>query len=486
MKSYVAFARRAVGNRRGKAFAIFGVVLALVVLAVVVWPRSYESELRMMIQRSAVLDPDEKANPLAGASDVITRRENIEDVVKRLELAKFWDSMRPPALKAKDHLLEAVRGKPGPQDLNDALVTMLESRLWAKTEENRLIIGAEWSDAQVARRIVEAAKESFLESRHTAEISVIEEKMAILEGHATRLRTEIDGIAKELGRLKDEKIAAAEKAARQVSAAAAGAPSAAPARVAAPRRPASGSPEAATPIEDLSALKEDLDTKKRKLADLQARRSQNLLEAKGRLVDLKLKYTEDHPEVRATEQRVSILSQDAPEATALAAEVAALDSKLRRSSANAKLEAAAASAARASGASPSPASPGADALPSEILKLLDNSNDLDPAVGAQLSTALSKYSELRSEIRSARIALDTAQAAFNYRYKIVSPATTPLKPSKPKIPVVLFAGLLLAFALALLVPVALELKSGIIVERWQVLALPVPLLGELRLPPRNE
>lgn len=478
--------RRAVRLHRGKTIVIFATVMALVAAAVAIWPRGYESELRMMIQRSAVLDPDEKANPLAGASDVLTRRENIEALVKTLELAKTWDTTRAPALKVKDRIMQAMRGKPTAEALNDALVQMLENRLWARTEENRLIIGAEWSDPQTAKRIVEAALDSFLQSRHTAEISVIEEKMAILEGHSTRLRKEIDGIAQELGRMKDEKLAAAEKAARKVSEAAAGTPAPAPIRVVVPRRtPAPVASANSAPSEDLATLKEELETKKRKLADLQARRSQNLLDSKSRLVELKLKYTDDHPEVRSAEQRVALLERDQPEAVALAAEIEAMESAIKRGAATARLEAASA-ASRASGvAVPGPAA-GADALPSEILKLLDNSNDLDPAVGAQLSTALSKYSELRSDIRTARIVLDTAQAAFNYRYKIVAPASTPLKPSRPKIANVLAIGLLAALGLALLVPVALELKTGIIVERWQIQQIPVPVLGELRLPPHNE
>jgi uncharacterized protein involved in exopolysaccharide biosynthesis len=110
---------------------------------------------------------------------------------------------------------------------------------------------------------------------------------------------------------------------------------------------------------------------------------------------------------------------------------------------------------------------------------------MDPAVSAQLSTALSKYSELRGEIRSARIRLDTAQAAFNYRYKIVAPASLPAKPHKPKVPMILAIGVLAALGLALLVPIALELKTGIIVERWQVHQLPIPVLGELSMPPRD-
>jgi uncharacterized protein involved in exopolysaccharide biosynthesis len=493
VKSHLAFARKAVGKRRGLTAAIFLVVTVLVSVALAIWPRAYQSELRMMVQKSSVLDPDDRSNPLASASDVITRHENIEALVKQVELAKTWDVSRAPALRVKDRVMEAIRGKPNEQALNDALVTMLENRIWAKAEENSLEIGAEWSDAETAARIVEAAKESFLASRHVAEISVIEEKMSILEGHSTRLRTEIEGIAQELGRLKDEKLAAAEKAARRVSEAAAGsaapAPAPPPIRVAAAPRPAPSATAAAVTEEDLLALKEDLAIKKKKLSDLQARRNQSVLEWKGKLVDLKLKFTEDHPEVRSAEQRIAILGQVPVEESTLVGEVEALEARVKRADASARLEAAAARTGRGGGgvaAVPSATAPNAaDALPSEILKLLDTSNQMDPAVSAQLSTALSKYSELRGEIRSARIRLDTAQAAFNYRYKIVAPASLPGKPSKPKVLNVLVIGLLGALALALLVPIALELKTGIIVERWQVHALKIPVLGELSLPPRD-
>jgi capsular polysaccharide biosynthesis protein len=488
IKSYFAFARRAVGKRRSLTAAIFAVVVVLVSVGLAIWPRSYQSELRMMVQRSSVLDTDDRAaNPLQGASDVVTRYENLEALVKQLELAKTWSASRPPALALKDRVLEAFRGTPSEKDFNDALVTMLEGRLWASAEDQNLTIGASWSDPETARRIVEAAKESFLQSRHAAEISVIQEKMSILEGHSTRLRGEIEGIAQELGRVKEEKLAAAEKAARKVSEAAAGTPAPAP-RVAMPRR-SEPSPAASSPPvteADLATLKEDLETKKRKLSELQGRRQQSQLEAKGRLVDLKLKFTDDHPEVRSAEQRVALLGQVPIEESTLSGEVEALQARVKQVTAAARLDAAAAAAPVRPGgttaASPTPN----DTLPSEILRLLDDSNEMDPAISAQLSTALSKYSEIRGEIRSARINLDTAQAAFNHRYKIVVPASLPLKPSKPKVPLVLGVGFLVALALALIVPIVLELKNGIIVERWQVHQIPIPVLGELHLPPRDQ
>ena len=47
-------------------------------------------------------------------------------------------------------------------------------------------------------------------------------------------------------------------------------------------------------------------------------------------------------------------------------------------------------------------------------------------------------------------------------------------------------GLFAALLLALLVPILLELRTGIIVERWQVQQLRLPILAELPLPPGSD
>jgi hypothetical protein len=129
--------------------------------------------------------------------------------------------------------------------------------------------------------------------------------------------------------------------------------------------------------------------------------------------------------------------------------------------------------------------PGAPAtiepLPGDIVGLLDDRN-VDPALSAQLYGAIAKYSTLRDDIRSGRIQLDTAQAAFHHRYKIVVPADAPGSPIKPKIRVILSAGFAASLLLALLLPILAELRTGIIIERWQVSQLKIPVLAELKLP----
>src|SRR4051812_6512804 len=487
LKSYLAFGRRAIRSRRLMAVLIFVGMTALTLGALALWPRTYQCELRLIVQRSQVLDPDEKTNPLESASDLITRHDNLVAIVDQLDLVSDWERFRPPLMAFKDHLMEKVRGKPDPKAVKDALVNMLDSHLWAKTENNSLTIGSDWSHAETSRRIVEAAKDNFLQARHAAEISVIEEKMSILDGHSTRLRSEIDSIAQELKRMKDEKIAAATKAAKQVgeAAAASNASAASPTSMAIRQLSTRATTAAEHADEDLPGLKEQLETKKHKLSELQARRSQSLADAKSHLVDLELRLTPEHPEVRAAEQRVALLAQETGEETSLKTEVAALEPRVKAGSASAR-EGGGGSGRVASGGGGSASNGAAEALPSEILKLLDDKGEIDPVIGAQLSTAMYKYSELRNEIRTARITLDEAQAAFSYRYKISSPAVTPLKPTKPKVPLVAAGGIIGGLLLALLIPILLELKTGIIVERWQVAAIPIPVLAELRLPPHDQ
>jgi len=118
------------------------------------------------------------------------------------------------------------------------------------------------------------------------------------------------------------------------------------------------------------------------------------------------------------------------------------------------------------------------------MELMQTSADgLDPAIGAQFRYAVAKYTTVRDQISTARIDLDTAQAAFGYRYKIVTPAQAPSKPSKPKVPVMMGGGIAAALLLALLFPVLLELKQGKIVERWQVAQIRLPILAEIKVPP---
>jgi hypothetical protein len=112
--------------------------------------------------------------------------------------------------------------------------------------------------------------------------------------------------------------------------------------------------------------------------------------------------------------------------------------------------------------------------------------DADPALAAQISGAVVRYGSLRDDVRGAKLSLDTAQAAFNHRYQVVIPVEAPNRPSKPQLGVVAGAGLALTLLLALILPVLLELRRDVLVERWQIDHFQLPVLAELRLPEKRE
>src|SRR5206468_1114555 len=60
--------------------------------------------------------------------------------------------------------------------------------------------------------------------------------------------------------------------------------------------------------------------------------------------------------------------------------------------------------------------------------------DVDPVIGyaqSRIQFDSQKYNSLLDRIDSARIELDTARAAFKYRYNVIKPPQVPRKPIKP-------------------------------------------------------
>src|SRR5687768_6061700 len=78
--SYVTFAGRAIRSRRWLVASVFGAIASLTVLALVLWPRSYYCETKLMTQASAALsqqsDPAVRdALQFKGAYEIIMRQE---------------------------------------------------------------------------------------------------------------------------------------------------------------------------------------------------------------------------------------------------------------------------------------------------------------------------------------------------------------------------------------------------------------------------
>jgi uncharacterized protein involved in exopolysaccharide biosynthesis len=481
LKSYLAYVARALRGHRLLAGITTACVVVATFIAVAVWPRAYTCVTVLAAQDSRILDGDKSGGSLAGASEVILSRENVASIVDDLHLVKTWEASLPPISRFKQSVMRIIRGEVNESAKREALIATVQSSLFVQPpgwNESKLIITAEWSNAETAAALADAADQSFLRARHIAEISTITEYITILEGHANELREEIKSLAGQ-----------GNAEAKTPTAAPAVEPTPTPARAAAAAAPVARAAPAAKPVEDLTELRANLVEKQAQLKAMEDAKNRRLADAEQALTELRTKFTREHPMVVTAERNIANLNQDSTQLIALRAEVKQLSDTLKAKTAIQKEETAFRGGGRGVVPQAAGAMPGAstvEPLPADIMRLMqEGSEELDPAISAQFRTAVNKYATLRDKIGTARVDLDTAQAAFKHRYQIVIPAEPPSKPSKPKVPVLIAAGLAMSLVFGLLAAVLAELRTGKLVERWQVDRLGVPLLGDVRWPPAS-
>jgi hypothetical protein len=85
-------------------------------------------------------------------------------------------------------------------------------------------------------------------------------------------------------------------------------------------------------------------------------------------------------------------------------------------------------------------------------------------------------------VESARIELDTARAAFKYRFSVVDPPLTPRRPTAPNVPFILIAGLLGGICFAFLTCAGLDIWKRSVCNTWQIeRQLKVQVLAQVKL-----
>jgi uncharacterized protein involved in exopolysaccharide biosynthesis len=469
LKSYLNFVRRSLRARRLMIVLVLAVGLMLTVAVYKYLPRTYTSQTVLMVDSSQVLEGNWGSSSLNGAETLIMRHENLEQIVRDVDLIRKYQASRPPILALKDKIIYATLGRPDENVMMAILRGTLESKLTAKVEQGTLTVSIDWFDPKTAAEIVEAARESYVKTRHVAEMSAFEEKLTILDGHASSLRGEIESLVKQSRALVQE--TSAKQAARAAASAAMTGDATASGPLPRARAPSVVANEG-------PRLREGLDAKRKQLADLEREYEARVQTERRKLDDLKVRLTPIHPEVATQQRRLEAAEQVPSEIALLRSEVHGLEGQVTQNDFLARRGGSASGRSVARGA----LAPNIDAIPVEAVQLLDT-GDIDPALAAQLGSAISKYGGLRDEIRSGRIQFDTAQAAFNFRYKVVVPAEVPGAPTKPKAAMVLGAGFFLSLLTALLLPILAQLRTGMVVERWQVAALQLPVLADLHLPP---
>jgi hypothetical protein len=460
LKNWAGFVLHSLGRRKGVVVLTFLLTVGATVGLLAILPRTYHVDAQLLTQRNTVMPalgnpgrtvPTDANVPTRAAAEAVLRRDNLLSLMKQTDLLNRWEHQRTPVLRLKDWLVQQI-APPSEEDRINAMVGLLEKRFSVTTGESTVNIGIDWPDAQMGYALVDNALQNFLEQRHSAEVSSIAETIAILESHATDLREQIDSTMEDIKR----------------------GPAPAPRTVKVdpvvpppPRR----DPAVEAAKTQAAEVKVMMEAKRRAINELDDFRRRRLAELQTELAQKRSVYADAHPAVAQLLQSISALQEDSPQLAALRKDERELQAEYERLSAK-----------RAEGGgSPMPRS-------SELAARRKAADVPEPNVEGEYSRtrlrfAMEKYDVLLDRINSARIELDTARAAFKYRYSIVRPPQLPKRPEKPKVPLVLAAGVMAAIAFSIVAAALADLRSGRVLEPWQVKqGLGLDVLGQVPRP----
>ncbi|MFT3768671.1 MAG: hypothetical protein QM820_24760 [Minicystis sp.] len=451
----LGFFLRAPRRRPGLAAAVLAAGASLTAIAALATPRVYTAETRILGQRNVVMPllsnprravPVDWDTPTRAASEIVVRRENLVSLIEETGLLDRWEQGRPPLLRHVGALRQRLLGAPSTSERMRALAGILEKKLSVQTEDATIKITVAWHEPRGAFDIVSCAQKHFLEDRRAAETAAITEVIAIIEREAARQR---ETIARARAAVGPRARAAVEG-------------ESAPVAVNAGVRADAGS---GARVRDRERLLLDLEEERKAIQALEEAHRRRLADLRAQLADLQLTYASEHPAVLALEEKIRQAEREPPELA-----------ERRRSEADLAARAGDLPARRA------PVRAAAPAVAPPPRALLREEDPQAMAALAELTAAQQKYEDSMARLDAARIELETAQAAFKYRYVVLVPPELPEKPSKPSVVLVIVAGSALTIALAFAVTGARDLAGGRLLEAWQARRLRLPMLAEVQLP----
>lgn len=472
--------------RRHKWVVVLTIIAVVGVTRLLLWalPRTYHVESTLLAQLVHIDKIALQGNSLPDnaptrlVQQTVLRRDNLIKLVEETQLTKTWDRSRPPIHRLKDQLMAKLGRAPSEADKFEALVAVLESRIYVSmiadwSGEGTVTFAVDWPDPEMAYRLCTATQQNFLESRHVSEIDSYSEGIAILRARAETVRNEIDTIALQIETAREEE--RAPTPAEQPTAEG-------------PRRPRPASTEALPPppdpgkVSEAAKLKASIDGKKTAVNDLEGVRSRRVLELQARLSELRATYADSHPLVMDTMRTINAMQQDSPQVAQLRAEIVEMRGRYRELTGrdvDDPVAGLSVPAPRRGGGSRQPRTPlDVAAAPEE------GDDRAMEFLRAQLRMQMSTYDRLMERIDAVQMELDAAEAAFKYRYTVIRPAQMPNAPSKPNTTLISVVGYLAALVLALMAAVVADILDGRIIQRWQVERIvDLPVLGELRLKP---
>lgn len=464
-----------------------GFVLAsgvLAVIAVKVMPKTFEAGTQLLAKRNQNLSTKNENTFVGltdGATEILHRRENLESMVKKTDLVNAYLERRAPIVKLKDDVMALVREPPEKEDIAEQLVGDLDKNLLVETENNTITISVQWSDAEKAYELVTAAQQSFLEERHLEEVSHLIEATAILEGRAAKQRNQIESAIAHLEKVittRENEVRAQSKAKAEGN----GQDDKEDPKPVARRRVVLDTPaQDDSAVRRLSELQVMIEEREKALSELTTETQRTVVGLQQQLEERRAVYTDAHPAIADLKRKLQVAQSESPQVSRLRGELH-------------QLQAEQAALQRQTGTTPQrrvATASGVKDLNQRIsaIEIPENLSPDDPEVQyarSGLNFAIRAYEENLWSIERARVDLDTAQAAFKYRYRVITPADIPRGPIKPKKVLVLLGAVLGGLMVGLFVAIALELKRDLIQESWQIeRAVGLPVVANLELPKLN-
>lgn len=442
---WIGFVLRAPLRHKLLAGFAFVTIFGLACAALAVVPFRYQVQATLLAgysQASALSNSVERPQdaPTRAAREMVLRRENLRAIVEKTGFVEQYLARRPWAIRTKDEVFEYLRGKPRTrEDLIEGLLDTLQNRLWIEAHhEGTLVITFQWWDPELARQIVEAAQQSFIAVRRASEVEAIGEAIAILEAQQERLNSDIQASIEVFER-KQEELRLSEPKRPRVT----------PARVAA-------DPE-------LERLRGELATKQRSLGEIESFRRERTVQLQAELSQQETVYAADHPSIVGTRRLLKSLGEPTPRAVELKKEIAEIEAEVVRRGGTA------------------PSRPVTASVYQEARLRLDTNDPRLDFERGQVENLLRQHADLRDRIQNVQVQKDIAEAAFEYRYSVISPAKLPRGPIKPYPVLFLAGGLMGGLAFAFFAAAAADVRTGRVIERWQLeQQLELPVLAEIR------
>ena len=459
----LGFPWRALRRHHRLAQRVFGAMCATAVCAALLAPRQYDVETSILAQRNFVMPalgnprrsvPAESDAPTRMAAEAVLNHANLVALVGQLGLEREWPRLRSPAGRIKDAVKTAMHVATPASERREEIVGYLQRQLWVTTDEGTVRIGVHFPDPQLALQLVQTAQLNFLETRHASEQALIRESIGILQTHVDEAHAQIDTALAEVKHLTP--VTASPPIVRRVPFAFGGTS----------RRQSDPS---------TNAIARDLATERAAVATAESERAQRLNALQARLAELRLTRGAAHPDVVSAQQALAALAVEPPELVAHRAAERRLASQT------------AASGGEPPTAMQSPARAEAGYAPALVARPTAPADTLeDPRLTyarSRLKIAVADYEDLLDRLEGARIELETARAAFKYRYTVITPAQLPTHLARPNVTIIVGGGVVLAAALALFAVIIVDLGGGRLVEGWQVERfVGLPVLGEATRP----